>query len=65
MISTMPRMIRSSTAAVNLLVAAERMSPQLVRYDARTRDVLSLLLRREHQPPTPELRPLARRAGVI
>jgi transcriptional regulator with XRE-family HTH domain len=58
-------MRKQDAAAVNLLLAAERMSPQLVRYDARTRDVLSLLLRREHQPSTPELRPLARRAGVI
>ena len=58
-------MRRQDAAAVNLLVAAERLSPQLVRYDGRTRDVLTTLLRREHQPSTPELRPLARRAGVI
>jgi hypothetical protein len=56
---------RQDAAAVNLLLAAERLSPQLVRYDARTRDVLATLLRREHQPSTPGLRPLARRAGVI
>ena len=58
-------MRRQDAAAVNLLAAAERLSPQLVRYDGRTRDVLTTLLRREHQPSTPELRPLARRAGVI
>jgi len=58
-------MRRHDAAAVNLLVAAERLSPQLVRYDGLTRDVLTTLLRREHQPSTPELRPLARRAGVI
>jgi transcriptional regulator with XRE-family HTH domain len=52
-------------AAVNLLLAAERLSPQLVRYDQRTREVLAELLRREHRPSTPELRPLAHRAGVI
>jgi len=40
-------------------------TPAIVRYDARTREVLTTLLRREHQPSTPELRPLARRAGVI
>ncbi len=51
--------------AVNLLLAAERLSPQLVRYDQATHDVLTELLRREHRPSTPELRPLARRAGVI
>jgi hypothetical protein len=50
---------------VNLLWAAERLSPQLVRYDLVTHEVLTGLLRREHRPSTPELRPLARRAGVI
>jgi transcriptional regulator with XRE-family HTH domain len=58
-------MRRQDAAAVNLLLAAERVSPQLVRYDWRTREVLEGLLRREHRPSTPELRPLARRAGVI
>jgi transcriptional regulator with XRE-family HTH domain len=58
-------MRKQDAAAVNLLLAAERLSPQLVRYDGRTREVITSLLRREHQPSTPELRPLARRAGVI
>jgi hypothetical protein len=58
-------MTRKDAAAVNLLLAAERLSPQLIRYDPATRDVLRELLRREHRPSTPELRPLARRAGVI
>ena len=58
-------MTRKDAAAVNLLLAAERLSPQLVRYDQATRDVLTELLRREHRPSTPELRPLARRTGVI
>jgi transcriptional regulator with XRE-family HTH domain len=58
-------MTRKDAAAVNLLLAAERLSPQLVRYDPATRDVLTELLHREHRPSTPELRPLARRAGVI
>jgi hypothetical protein len=58
-------MRRQDAAAVNLLLSAERLSPQLVRYDALTQEVLVSLLRREHQPSTPELRPLARRAGVI
>jgi len=58
-------MSRKDAAAVNLLLDAERLSPQLVRYDQATRDVLTELLRREHRPSTPELRPLARRAGVI
>jgi len=58
-------MRKQDAAAVNLLLAAERLSPQLVRYDGRTREVITSLLRREHQPSTPELRPLARRAGMI
>ncbi|MGO9780035.1 MAG: helix-turn-helix domain-containing protein [Streptosporangiaceae bacterium] len=58
-------MRRQDAAAVNLFLAAERLSPQLVRYDPGTREVLTGLLRREHRPSTPELRPLARRAGVI
>jgi transcriptional regulator with XRE-family HTH domain len=58
-------MRRQDAAAVNLLLAAERLSPELVRYDRRTREVLAELLRREHRPSTPELRPLARRAEVI
>jgi transcriptional regulator with XRE-family HTH domain len=58
-------MTRKDAAAVNLLLAAERLGPQLVRYDPATRDVLTELLRREHRPSTPELRPLAHRAGVI
>ena len=56
---------RQDAAAVNLLLAAERLSPELVRYDRRTHEVLAELLRREHRPSTPELRPLAHRTGVI
>jgi hypothetical protein len=55
---------RQDAAAVNVLLAAERLSPQLVRYDVKTREVLAELLRREHRASTPELRPLAQRAGV-
>jgi hypothetical protein len=57
-------MRKQDAAAVNMLLAAERLSPDLVRYDERTRELLGVLLRREHQPSTPELRPLARRAGI-
>jgi hypothetical protein len=56
---------RQDAAAVNMLLAAEKLSPQLVRYDPGTRELLQALLRREHRASTPELRPLARRAGVI
>jgi hypothetical protein len=58
-------MRKQDAAAVNMLLAAERLSPQLARYDAGTRDVLATMMRREHRPSTPELRPLAQRAGVI
>jgi len=47
-------MRRQDAAAVNLVVAAERLSPELVRYDRRTHEVLAELLRREHRPSTPE-----------
>ena len=56
---------RHDAAALNMLLAAERAAPQLVRYDAVTHGVLALMLRREHRASTPQLRPLARRAGVI
>jgi hypothetical protein len=56
---------RHDAAAVNMLVMAEQTAPQLVRYDAATHDLLALLLRREHRASTPQLRPLAHRAGVI
>ena len=56
---------RHDAAAVNMLLEAERIAPQLVRYDAATHDLLTLLMRREHRASTPQLRPLAHRAGVI
>lgn len=55
---------RMDAAAVNTLLDAERIAPQLVRYDPSTADVLVELLRREHRRSTPDLRPLAQRAGV-
>lgn len=58
-------MRRQDAAAVNTLLAAEQLSPQLVRFDSTTREVLSGLLRREHKASTPQLRPLAHRVGLI
>lgn len=58
-------MQRLDAAAVNMLLAAERLSPQLVRFDEHTRDLVTGLLRREHRISTPQLRPLAHRAGII
>ncbi|WP_433177771.1 helix-turn-helix domain-containing protein [Actinoallomurus sp. CA-150999] len=56
---------RKDAAAVNTLLRAERVSPELVRYDQRTNELLTELVRREHRASTPDLRGLARRAGVI
>lgn len=55
---------RKDAAAVNTLLSAEQVSPELVRYDTRTNDLITELVRREHRASTPELRGLARRAGV-
>ncbi|MEU8059262.1 helix-turn-helix domain-containing protein [Microbispora bryophytorum] len=55
---------RKDAASVNMLLEAERLSPELVRYGARPRDLLTQLLKREHRASTPQLRDLARRAGI-
>ncbi|MEU7747264.1 hypothetical protein [Nonomuraea sp. NPDC049158] len=56
---------RKDAAAVHMLLHAERQSPEPVRYDQRTHDVLTQLIKREHRPSTPQLRGLAQRAGVV
>ncbi|MFG2015636.1 helix-turn-helix domain-containing protein [Actinomadura geliboluensis] len=56
---------RKDAAAVNMLLDAENISPELVRYDVRTHDLLAALIKREHRASTPQLRGLAHRAGVI
>jgi transcriptional regulator with XRE-family HTH domain len=56
---------RQDAAAVNTLLAAEQLSPQLVRFNKSTRDVINTLLHREHRASTPQLRPLALRCGLI
>ncbi|MFI0485726.1 helix-turn-helix domain-containing protein [Actinomadura sp. 9N215] len=56
---------RKDAAAVNMLLDAEHISPELVRYDPRTHDLLTALIKREHRASTPQLRGLAHRAGVI
>lgn len=58
-------MRRQDSAAVNTLLSAEQLSPQLVRYHNHTHDIISCLLRREHRASTPQLRPLAHRVGLI
>lgn len=56
---------RKDAASVNMLLDAERISPELVRYDKRTGELLTQLIKREHRASTPQLRGLAQRAGVI
>jgi len=56
-------MSSKDSAAVNLLSAAEQLSPQLIRYDQPDPGPPTELLRREHRPSIPELRPLACRAS--
>ncbi len=58
-------MRRQDAAAVNTLLSAEQLSPQLVRFHNHTHDVINCLLRREHRASTPQLRPLAHRAGLL
>src|SRR5699024_8816028 len=49
-------MLRTAADASNTLLEAEQLSPQLVRYDPSTAEVLTELLGREHRRSTPELR---------
>ncbi|MFF0308604.1 helix-turn-helix domain-containing protein [Streptosporangium sp. NPDC004379] len=55
---------RKDAASVNMLLLAEQLSPELVRYGGRTRELLTQLLKREHRASTPQLRGLATRAGI-
>ncbi|QVQ51070.1 helix-turn-helix transcriptional regulator [Spiractinospora alimapuensis] len=55
---------RMDAAAVNTLLEAEQLSPELIRYGAHSTELLTTLLRREHQRSTPQLRALAARAGI-
>ncbi|MEV7013792.1 helix-turn-helix transcriptional regulator [Streptosporangium sp. NPDC051022] len=55
---------RKDAASVNMLLAAEQLSPELVRYGTRTRELLTQLLKREHRASTPQLRALAGRVGI-
>lgn len=56
---------RQDAAAVNTLLAAEQLSPQLVRFHSSTRDLIGALMQREHRASTPQLRSLANRAGLV
>ncbi|MFD1931938.1 helix-turn-helix domain-containing protein [Nonomuraea mangrovi] len=56
---------RKDAASVNMLLDAERLSPELVRYGEHPRELLTQLLKREHRASTPQLRELAHRAGIV
>jgi transcriptional regulator with XRE-family HTH domain len=56
---------RKDAAAVNMLLDAERIAPEAVRYQVIVKEMLRELLRREHRASTPQLRPLAARVGII
>jgi hypothetical protein len=56
---------RKDAAAVNVLLEAERIAPEAIRYQVIVKEMLRELLRREHRVSTPQLRPLAARVGII
>ncbi len=56
---------RKDAAAVNMLLEAERLAPEAVRYQVIVKEMLRELLRREHHASTPQLRPLAARVSII
>ena len=47
---------RKDAAAVNMLLEAERLAPEAVRYQVIVKEMLRELLRREHRASTPQLR---------
>jgi transcriptional regulator with XRE-family HTH domain len=57
--------LRMDAAAVNLLLEAEQLAAQTVRYNKFVRELTRDLLRREHRASTPQLRPFARRMGLV
>jgi transcriptional regulator with XRE-family HTH domain len=56
---------RKDAAAVNMLLEAERIAPEAVRFQVIVKEMLRELLRREHRASTPQLRPLAVRVGIL
>jgi transcriptional regulator with XRE-family HTH domain len=56
---------RKDAAAVNMLLEAERIAPEAVRYQIIVKEMLRELLRREHRASTPQLRSLAARVSII
>jgi transcriptional regulator with XRE-family HTH domain len=58
-------MRRMDAAAVNTLLDAEQIAHEAVRFNVLVHELLRELLKREHRASTPQLRPLAERAGVL
>jgi hypothetical protein len=56
---------RDDAAATAVFRRAEELAPEEVHYSVPVREALREMLKREHRYATPELRPLARRTGVI
>ena len=56
---------RMDAAAVNTLDKADTLAPEAVRVNVFVHEMLRELLKREHRASTPQLRELARRAGVL
>jgi transcriptional regulator with XRE-family HTH domain len=56
---------RDDAAATAVFRQAEQLAPEEVHYSVPVREALREMLKREHRYATPELRPLARRTGVI
>lgn len=55
---------RNDGSAVGVLLEAERVAPERMRYDRSAHDLVAVLLRRERKSATPGLRSLAQRLGV-
>lgn len=56
---------KDDAAAVINLMEAERVAPQVLRYNVLARDIIRNLLKRERRAATPGLRAIATRAGLL
>jgi hypothetical protein len=48
-----------------MLLEADRIAPEAIKYQVIVKEMLRQLLRREHRASAPQLRPLAARVGII
>jgi hypothetical protein len=56
---------RDDAAATAVFRQAEDLAPEEMHYSVPVREALREMLKREHRYATPELRPFARRTGII